>query len=77
MGVMLLDGKEWWKSKTVWGGVVAFMASALGFYGVALGEDEKVTLTDALTDLVPSIVALGGSLVSIYGRLVAKKQITK
>ncbi|MUO82165.1 hypothetical protein GOZ78_00140 [Agrobacterium vitis] len=65
------DGKPWYLSKTVWGALVAILASVLHLGGVELGVLEQGQLTDGLVALAGSV----GGLVALYGRLVASHTI--
>jgi hypothetical protein len=65
------DSKHWYQSKTVWGALIAILASLLQASGVdfdAAGQDQ---LAD---DLVALSGAIGG-LVALYGRLSAEKRL--
>ncbi|MGV2123234.1 hypothetical protein ACQZ4R_09100 [Agrobacterium vitis] len=65
------DGKPWYLSKTVWGALVAILASGLQLGGFELGVLEQGQLTDGLVALAGSV----GGLVALYGRLVASHAI--
>ncbi|MEP3301391.1 MAG: hypothetical protein ABJO05_05425, partial [Roseibium sp.] len=60
-------------SKGVWGGAIALIATAASFFfGIEVsGEDQS-----ALLDLGLQVVAAGGSILAIIGRLVAKTRLT-
>lgn len=63
--------KEWYKSKAVWGGVIAAVAGIAANFGININE----TLQADISDWIVSAVAIVGGLLSIYGRIVATKQI--
>jgi CDP-diglyceride synthetase len=65
------DVKMWYKSKTVWGALIAILASVLQAAGVELGLDDQNQLADAAVTLAG---ALGG-LLALYGRLSASSVI--
>ena len=65
-----MDTKPWYLSKTVIGAAITIAASAAGF---GLTGDETGQLADYADRL---IVIIGGAL-AIYGRVVARKQLTK
>ena len=65
------DVKMWYKSKTVWGALIAILASVLQAAGVELGLDDQNQLADATVTLAG---ALGG-LLALYGRLSASSVI--
>ena len=69
--------KPWWRSRTIWGAGIAG-ASVLG--GMAVGfqldaETQRV-VADQTTAFVTAGVALGGTLLAIYGRFKAAKTVT-
>jgi len=65
------DGKPWYLSKTVWGALVAILASMLQLSGFQLDLADQGQLTDGLVALAGSL----GALVALYGRLVASHVI--
>lgn len=63
--------KEWYKSKTVWGGLIAVGAAAAGAFGIAIDEGTQ----DQIAELaVVAATAIGG-LLAIYGRIRADREI--
>jgi hypothetical protein len=69
--IKMEQNKPWYLSKTVWGGLVAVGASALGFFGYSVDAGTQDQLSDAL---VMGATAIGGVL-AIYGRVKATKKI--
>lgn len=74
--------KHWLASKTVWGGAITALASAaamagqfLGFSVDAAAVSEARTALEAISDNLVNIITLGGGLIAIWGRIVAKKVI--
>ena len=65
------DVKQWYLSKTVWGALVAILASLLPTMGMGLDAAAQGQLAD---DLVALAGAIGG-LIAIYGRLTAEKRL--
>jgi len=65
------DMKEWYLSKTVWGGAVAILASFGGFVGLEIGPDEQSGLAEGLT----ALAAAAGGLIAIWGRISARKRL--
>lgn len=63
--------KQWYLSKTVWGALVAIVASLLSGIGFELGADAQGELADDLVSLAGAI----GGLIAIYGRLTAEKRL--
>jgi hypothetical protein len=56
----MMYNKNWYKSKTIWGGIIAVVAS---IFGVVLPTD----LTNGSIDL-PNIIAAAGGVLAVYGR---------
>ena len=65
------DLKNWYMSKTVWGGVVAILASCSHLLGVEITTDDQGGLADGLT----ALAAAAGGLVAIWGRISARKRL--
>lgn len=63
--------KYWYKSKTVWGGLIAVGAAIAGAFGVSMDADTQNKIADYI---VVGVGAVGG-LVAIYGRFKADQQI--
>ena len=65
------ETKQWYLSKTVWGALVAILASVLHAGGFELGSAAQNELADGIVALVGAI----GGLLAIYGRLSADKRL--
>ncbi len=65
----MTDSKPWYMSKTVWGALVAILASILHLGGVELGVAEQGQLLDAVMGIVGSM----GGLLAVYGRIMASQ----
>ncbi|RFC64231.1 hypothetical protein DYI37_07780 [Fulvimarina endophytica] len=65
----MIDQKEWYRSRTVWGGLVALAAALGGLFGLEVSDAIQSAATTALLDTAAAI----GALVAIYGRLRAEK----
>ncbi|MBB3963742.1 MULTISPECIES: hypothetical protein [Rhizobium] len=63
--------KNWYSSKTIWGAVVAMIASALHFTGVDIATADRGEIVDAIVNIAG---ALGG-LLAVYGRVTATSVI--
>ena len=63
--------KPWYQSKTIWGALVAVLASLLSAAGIDLDAEAQNGLT---TDILNLCGALGG-LFALYGRLTANTSI--
>jgi hypothetical protein len=66
------ETKQWYQSKTVWGALIAIIASLLPAMGMELDGSVQGQLADNLVSLAGAI----GGLVAIYGRLTAEKRLS-
>jgi len=65
------DIKQWYHSKTVWGALLAIVASLLKMRGFEVSAADQSAIADALV----SIVGAAGGLLAIYGRVTASAVI--
>lgn len=65
------DMKQWYVSKTVWGGLIAILASLMQAAGIELDPTTQGDMADSIVALAGAI----GGLVAIYGRLTAEKRL--
>ncbi|HEX2146851.1 MAG TPA: hypothetical protein VHG11_04275 [Pseudorhizobium sp.] len=63
--------KQWYRSKTVWGALVAVAASLLQVLGVELTPDVQ----NDMSDLAIALAGVIGGGISIYGRISASSMI--
>lgn len=63
--------KKWYESKTIWGGIIALLAAALGAFGYVIDTDTQATIVE----LVNVIGAAIGGLLAIIGRIKANKKV--
>ena len=63
--------KPWWTSKTIIASVVAVVGIAIRLGGYELAEADQAVVTDVVGTLMTGV----GSLVAIWGRMVATKPI--
>lgn len=63
--------KYWYQSKTVWGSLIAIVASILQAGGIELGTDSQAQLADSLVALCGAV----GGLIAIYGRMTADRRL--
>ena len=63
--------KEWYKSKTVWGGLIAVGSAIAGACGIIISADTQ----DQIAELVVVGASAVGGLLAIYGRVKAEQQI--
>lgn len=68
-----MDSKNWYKSKGVWGGLVA-MVTGLIFTAFKIDLEPE---HDTIIELIMSIVTLIGGITAFIGRIVAKTTIKK
>lgn len=66
-----MDVKVWWKSKTIWGGLVALAGGLAGLAGFEVDAATHAAVVNALSDAAVAI----GALVAILGRFDAKQPI--
>lgn len=67
----MTDTKNWYRSKTIWGGAVALAAAIAGLFGVKIDAATGADLASA----VPDAIAAVGAVIAIVGRLDAKSTI--
>ena len=70
---MFESNKNWWASRTVWGGLIALIAGALGVFGYTLLPEDQAALIDGRSALAASL----GGIIAIWGRVRASRQIGK
>jgi hypothetical protein len=67
----MTDTKYWYQSKTVWGSLIAILASVLQADGFELDEGAQGDLAEGIVALAGAI----GGLLALYGRLSADKRL--
>jgi len=67
----MVEGKNWWESKGVVGGIVAAAAGISAALGYAIAPND----VSAGTEDILSIVSAIGGLLAIYGRVTATTRI--
>ncbi|ANH03543.1 MULTISPECIES: hypothetical protein [Shinella] len=65
------DAKAWYLSRTVWGALVAILASLAHAAGVEVTAGDEGELADLL---VAAVGTLGG-FVALYGRICARRRV--
>ena len=68
----MTDTKYWYQSKTVWGSLIAILASVLQAGGFQLDEGAQGDLAEGIVALAGAI----GGLLALYGRLSADKRLS-
>jgi len=67
-----MDGiKSFFESKAVWGGIIGLVGSTVGLGHYTLTPADAASAVQAATSIATGI----GSLLAIYGRVVASKKI--
>lgn len=64
------EGKPWWQSRAVWGGLVAAFAGVGAVFGLEVNEAEALEVAMAAS-------AAFGGLLAVYGRVKATRPIRK
>ena len=71
-----MNTKQWWLSKTLWGIVIAIIATGLQMTGVvSISDIEQAGLVDRLIVIADLLAQLFGFILAIYGRVAAKHAI--
>jgi len=63
--------KAWYRSKTIWGALIAVGASLLRVAGIELGTEVQADLAD----IAVTLAGAAGGLLAIYGRISAEMGI--
>lgn len=65
------DLKNWYSSKTIWGALIAILASVMHLTGVDISTVDRGQIVVSIVNIAG---ALGG-LIAVYGRVTAKTVI--
>lgn len=65
------DTKAWYRSKTIWGALLAIFASLANIFGVEIAGAEQA----ALAEHVVALVAAAGGILAIIGRVGARRTL--
>ena len=65
------DVKAWYRSRTVWGALIAILASLANGAGVDVTTGDEAELAD----LVVAAVGVIGGLVALVGRISARRRV--
>ncbi len=63
--------KPWYTSRTIWGSIVALLAAAASAFGIEIDDATQ----SAFIDIALQMVAGGGSLIAVVGRVGATSMI--
>ncbi len=67
----MIELKSWYTSKTIWGAMIAVIASLLHVTGIDIPSTDRGLIVDAIVNIAG---ALGG-LLAVYGRVTARSGI--
>lgn len=67
----MYDVKSVFASKTIWGGIIALVASVAAIWGYAITPVDQAQIVELIT----GIGGIIGSVLAIYGRIVATRKI--
>ena len=65
------NSKTWLQSKTIWGALIAIVASVASLAGVEIEAGEQAEILDGII----SLVAAGGGILAIIGRIAARSRL--
>ena len=65
------DFKPWYASRTIWGSNIALLAAVVSAFGVEIDQQMQTTFIESVLQLV----AIGGSILAVFGRMTATTQI--
>ncbi|NRB30289.1 MAG: hypothetical protein HRU27_06820 [Rhizobiaceae bacterium] len=65
------DFKPWYASRTIWGSIIALLAAVASAFGVEIDQQMQTTFIESVLQLV----AIGGSILAVFGRMTATTQI--
>ena len=74
-----MDSKPWWKSVSVWGNIIAIIATTGGFFGYVMTPENQAAAAIAAehaAELVAAVAALFGECMGLWGRLRASTRLT-
>ena len=72
---MLVQKKNWYQSKAVWGGIIAIVSGILGLFGKTISPEDQSWLADQAVQISTAVVSIAGAGLAIYGRFKADKRI--
>ena len=68
----MVEEKQWYQSKTIWGSILAVGASLMGTMGVSIDSSVQSDMADSIIQMIGAV----GAMTAIYGRLSATEIIT-
>ena len=73
-----MDTKAWWKSVSVWGNIIAIIATTGGFFGYAVTPENQAAaavVAEHGAEFAVAGAALVGECVGLWGRLRASTRL--
>lgn len=73
-----MDTKAWWKSVSVWGNIIAIIATAGGFFGYVVTPENQAAaaiVAEHGAEFAAAGAALLGECVGLWGRLRASTRL--
>jgi hypothetical protein len=70
------DTKPFWASVTLWGAVATFVGIVLPGFGFHVDPSSLNNFFSSFQQMLDSVLAFGGLLTVVYGRVRATKQVT-
>ncbi|MEL6504162.1 MAG: hypothetical protein AAFO61_06670 [Pseudomonadota bacterium] len=67
----MIEEKNWYRSRTIWGSLIAVAAALGSLLGVEIDTDTQTVILEAALQLVTIL----GSIYAVFGRLSATKTI--
>jgi uncharacterized membrane protein len=68
----MVEEKHWYQSRTIWGALIAVIASLFGALGISIDG----TTQNEISEVMLKIVSVLGAVTAIYGRLSATEIIS-
>lgn len=70
--------KPWWQSIAIWGQIISLLCFSLKYLGFAeLSVEQQQTLAQNIVNVATSVGIIVGIFMGWYGRVKAKKSISK
>lgn len=69
--------EKWYKSRTIWGALIALTAFLLTWFGVTISPEEQATAIDLIVAVAAPMGALVAFILTLIGRIKATKTIVK
>lgn len=63
--------KQWWQSRTVWGGIIVIFAVIGQYLGYQITAEQQASIVESIMELI----AAAGGMIAIFGRIAANEKI--